>query len=182
MDRAEERGAVEDAIRSAFAEITRSGGTSWGDAEVADNLYVTDDEAEAIRASGRETSWRDLVDDASWLFSSDTFCFLDSVGFRYYLAPSMIRCLRAGEDIGILFHVYLPAKKTCTVMAWNGRELAPIQVDSEFERDRLTRLSLFETLNKEQRRAVRLFAEYMSKIDPSNKGWQEALQNYWKDF
>lgn len=182
MEMAEQEASVEDSIRAAFSEVTRSEGTSWGDAEVADNLNLTDEEAEAIRASDRDSNWQELVDDLSWEFSSATFCFLDEVGFRYYLAPSMIRCLRAGEDNGILFHVYLPAHEIRTVLAWNGQELAPIQIDNEFEPERLMRLGFFESLNNEQRRAVRQFVEYMSKIDPSNMGWQEALQGYWKDF
>lgn len=43
-----------------------------------------------------EESWESLVDDPNWHHEVGVggFSFLDPIGFRYYIAPAMIRCIR----------------------------------------------------------------------------------------
>lgn len=67
---------------------------------VIDNRGTDADRLEA-RQQDTDARWEDLVDDPNW-FAED-FCiggwnFLDPIGFRYYLAPAMIRALRRGGN------------------------------------------------------------------------------------
>ena len=94
----EEQKAVEAQIRAAFKGVTREGGISWSESRVVDG-YGLEEERAAARAQDTEQSWEDLVDDPKWRegFGVGGFCFLDAVGFRYYIAPAMIRWTRRGE-------------------------------------------------------------------------------------
>lgn len=90
-----EQAAVEAQIRAAFAGVTREDGFSWTQAEVIDR-YGDDQAMRDALAGDTEQSWEELVDNPSW---DDTggvggFCFLDPIGYRYYLAPAMIRHVR----------------------------------------------------------------------------------------
>lgn len=87
--------AVEALIRSAFAGVTRAGGVSWSEANVIDN-YGSDEERAAARSSDPDTAWEQLVDDPKWDDEWNFFPFLDAIGFRYYIAPAMIRAARLG--------------------------------------------------------------------------------------
>ncbi len=90
-----ERRSVEAEIRDAFASVTREGGVSWNESIVIDGDASGRTRGEA-RALDTEMRWEDLVDDANWNHEVGIggFNFLDPVGFRYYLAPAMIRCIR----------------------------------------------------------------------------------------
>ncbi len=96
----EEQQAVETQIRAAFKGVTREGGISWSESEVVDG-YGLDNERAAAKALDTEQSWEELVDDPKWRedFGVGGFCFLDAVGFRYYIAPAMIRWTRRGEGV-----------------------------------------------------------------------------------
>ncbi len=93
---ADEQRALEAEIRAAFAGVTREGGISWSEADVIDD-GGTEEEQAAARARDCESSWEALVDDPDW--NDDTapnFSFLDPIGFRYYIAPAMVRSVRRG--------------------------------------------------------------------------------------
>ena len=103
----EEQAAVEAEIRSAFRDVTRAGGVSWSEAEVIDRTWGDESEQAAARAKDAELRWEDLVESPTWSHESGMggFTFLDPIGFRYYLAPAMIRCLRDGDVGGLVLHL-----------------------------------------------------------------------------
>lgn len=82
-------------IFETFYGVTREGGTSWTEAWLID-LGRSEEEAREGRLSDRESCWEELVDDPSWSLSqgSGEFCYLDPIGFRYYLPAAMILELR----------------------------------------------------------------------------------------
>src|SRR5687767_9365526 len=92
-----EQQAVEAQIRAAFRGVTRDGGISWSESVVLD-CFGSERAQEQARAEDTERCWEDLVDDPSWRHEvgAGGFPFLDPIGFRYYIAPAMIRCIRAG--------------------------------------------------------------------------------------
>lgn len=92
-----ELAAVEAEIRSAFHGVTREGGVSWTEAAAIDGTPELPDE-QAARAMDTERGWEELVDDPAWIHEPGIggLNFLDPIGFRYYLAPAMIRCCREG--------------------------------------------------------------------------------------
>lgn len=89
-------------IYAAFRGVTRDGGISWTETGVIDD-YGTDEERARARLEDTDRSWEELVDDPRW--GPDTgwggYSFLDAIGFRYYLAPAMVRAVRSGQDTGI---------------------------------------------------------------------------------
>jgi hypothetical protein len=99
----EEAKQVEDDIRRAFKGVSRAGGISWSGARVLDD-YGEPWEVEAAAAQDTEESWEELVDDETWTeeVGLGGFCFLDAIGFRYYIAAAMIRSARRGygEHVG----------------------------------------------------------------------------------
>ena len=96
------RNAVIAEIYCAFQNVTREGGVSWGESVVLDD-YGGPDECEAARMRDTDANWGQLVDNKRWVpeCGSGGFNFLDSVGFRYYLPPAMVRSLQSGQDEGI---------------------------------------------------------------------------------
>jgi hypothetical protein len=103
--------AVENEIREAFKGVSRAGGVSWNEAEVIDG-YGTDSERAAARASDTDQSWEELVDDANWDGDRTygAFNFLDSIGYRYYIAPAMIQCARQGCGEFVAYALTKPYK------------------------------------------------------------------------
>ncbi len=93
----EEQVAVEAQIRAAFKGVTRDGGISWSETDSID-LHETEEQQAAARASDAEQCWEDLVDDPNWDegIGVGGFTFLDAIGYRYYIAPAMIRSLYNG--------------------------------------------------------------------------------------
>jgi hypothetical protein len=89
------RDEVIQEIYVAFKGVTREGGVSWSETLVIDS-DGTMDQRLFERERDTEQSWEDLVDDPTW--NADIgiggFSFLDPIGFRYYIAPAMVRELR----------------------------------------------------------------------------------------
>lgn len=151
--------AVEAEIRAAFRGVTREGGVSWSETDVIDS-YGDEKEQDAARALDREICWEELVDDpSSWVdeHGIGSFNFLDPIGFRYYMAPAMIRCTRRlyGE-----FTSYA------------------LMIDSEYTKNRV---SLF---TPEQARATARFVRFMIAVADDNYGdaWVDAYRVYWSQF
>lgn len=158
---ASQRVAVEAMIRAAFAGVTREGGTSWTESMIIDDLG--DDAAcERARRSDREPNWDALIDDPDWFDDpgSGGFNFLDPVGYRYYLAPKMVRCLRRDQDDEFFCYA--------------------LSVDSELRREQIS------LLNPLQRGAVAAFVRYMvarfesrSTLD-GLRGWKNCYRSFWR--
>ena len=160
---AAERDALVAEIEAAFEGVTREGGKSWRDAEVAD-FYG--DEAFATWID-TDTRWQDLADDPNWYHASGNggFCFLDPIGFRYFLPAAMIQAIRSSYNEGIQFHL--------TIASDDRRE------------HHLNKVSL---LDNRQMQCVRRFIEYMIAVSEAQEqefevdAWREALESYWKQF
>ena len=111
----EEATRVEDHIRRVFKGVKRDGGISWSGALVVDRRG-SDDEIAAAALQDRESCWENLVDDPEWDEEPGMggFNFLDPIGFRYYIAPAMIRCTRrgGGSSSGMCSRSAGPPKKS----------------------------------------------------------------------
>lgn len=152
-----DRKDAEERIREAFRGVTREGGVSWSEAAVIDNIG-TQEEADKSRAKDTESCWEDLVDDRKLDHElADRFSFLDPIGFRYYLAPAMIRCLRARDAHCLLF--------TLTV----------------YDKHKKRQVGL---LDDNQARAVARFVRLMIRMTARSDEytaaeWQSAYDAYW---
>ena len=136
-------------IHEAFADVSRQGGHSWSESEVLSN-YGSEEECVEARRSDKDTHWSQLVDDESWSASSvfGGFAFLDPIGFRYYLPPSLVRCVRNDDDVPDL-----------------DSKLS--QASPELEDYRRTQLSL---LDNRQRRCIAQCLLFMAREDESTGG------------
>lgn len=147
----EEAQAVEADIRRAFAGVSREGGISWSGSFVVDD-YGSDEEVAVAAAKDTEKSWEELVESPTWDEEGWTggFSFLDPIGFRYYIAPSMIRAARRGHGEQVAF---------------------ALQADSDFRREKL---SLFTPA---QSRATARFVKLMMECDAAKFArFQEQVQ------
>lgn len=149
-------------IHAAFADVSREGGVSWSEAEVIDG-YGTEEEKAAARRADKDRSWTELVDNRKWDpgFGIGGYCFLDAIGFRYYLPPAMIRCIRSGFDEGIAFHLTREGRLRHMGAQWS-------------------------LLDQRQQRCVARFLRFMvahTEADGDEffrKRWDEPLQRYWE--
>ncbi|MBX3120540.1 MAG: hypothetical protein KF784_15885 [Fimbriimonadaceae bacterium] len=143
-------------IYVAFAGVTREDGISWSEADVLDN-YGSMEERLAAQASDKDTTWQSLVDDATWNPDHTShLSFLDAVGFRYYLAPAMVRGIRAGTS-EIVFHLTLPKSslRSYTLEKWS-------------------------LLTPEQMRCVKRFIVFMDAAEEGcGADWMDAFYSYW---
>ena len=97
-----EQQAVEADIRAAFKGVSREGGISWSEADVIDG-YGTVEERESARALDKDRTWEELIDGPRWSDFVSNWCFLDPIGFRYYIAPAMIGCSRDGHGDAVAY-------------------------------------------------------------------------------
>ncbi len=108
-----------------------------------------------------------MIDSPDWepWEGSGGFSFLDAIGFRYYLAPAMIRCIRSGHDLGIRFFLTLPT-----------------------DRLRQHTINKWSALDRRQRLCIARFLRYMIAAceghdEPGHElereWWQESLHSYW---
>lgn len=157
-----EQQEVESEIRRAFRGVTRLGGVSWSESVVIDG-DGSGRTPEQARATDIEARWEDLVDDPKWMHEPGMggFCFLDPVGFRYYLAPAMIRCTR--ELVG----------ETVALMLTN---------DFAFIRDQLN------LLDTDPSKDVAKFVRFMIRAHHMVGGpfggstWERAYASYWNEL
>lgn len=160
-----ERALLIAEIYDAFEDVTREGGVSWNETYAIDD-YASDEECERARASDTDHSWQELVDDEEWKPHEGCggFSFLDAIGYRYYLAPKLIRSLRDESDFGLVSRLTLS----------NG-EL------------RDYRLSQWSMLTERQRRCVARFLVFQrdwDRLSGSSRPslWQEPLDSYWAQY
>jgi hypothetical protein len=158
----EEQKAVEASIREAFRGTRRAGGISWSESREVDN-YEGPEKRAAASALDKETSWEDLVDDPGWDDEAGVggFNFLDAIGYAYYLAPAMIRCVRNGEA-GALGYA--------------------VTVDNEFKRE------LVRLVDGRRALAVAQFLKFMIAVAEEmpdyrfDERWRYAYEIYWQKF
>lgn len=160
-------------IHESFRAVTREGGVSWNETRAIDG-YADEEERARARASDTDTSWQELVDDQEWQPSEGYggACFLDAIGFRYYLPVLMIRTLRrlSSDDpmteYGVAFH--LTPSKDPGLLGFHAEQ--------------------FAALETEQRRCVARFVWYMVEWNPgvgqpdAESPWLEAWDAYWARY
>ena len=153
-------------IYDAFASVSREGGVSWSESVVVDD-YGGEEECAEARRSDKDTHWSQLVDDSNWNASASSafggFSFLDPIGFRYYLAPSLVRCVRNDDNVPDLDSLLgAPGPK--------------------FEGYRHTQLSL---LDNSQRRCIARCLLFMAREDEATEGyvdhWLSVLNSGWRE-
>jgi hypothetical protein len=86
--------ALIEEIYDAFRTVTRQGGVSWSEAYAID-MHCSEVEQAKARLVDPDRSWTELVD-SDWQESPGVggFVFLDPIGFRYYLAASLVRGIK----------------------------------------------------------------------------------------
>ncbi len=162
------RQSVLKEIYDAFGDVSREGGVSWSESVVLDD-YGDEEECAEARASDKEAHWSQLVDDPSWRCTLGTggFSFLDPIGFRYYLAPVLVRYVRDEEC------------EDCLLDSRLGE--APPELKSYRE----TQLSL---LDARQRRCIArcllfLARESAARSWDNGEHWLNVLDaGWWKDL
>ncbi len=135
---------------------------SWRESDVIDDCGTPEQQA-AARDLDRESSWEALVDDPTWRHEGGggSFCFLDPIGFRYYIAAAVVRCARLGygEQIGYA-----------------------LEIDGEFTRKKVSLLTMG------QNRAIARFVRFMIATHAAEgdeiygASWKAAYQKHWKQF
>lgn len=160
-----ERALLIAEIHDAFKGVTREGGVSWNEAYAIDD-YASDEERERARASDTDHSWQELVDDPEWRPRAGFggFSFLDPIGFRYYIAPMLIRSLREDDEVDIVFHLTLD--------------------DGELRDYVLNQWSMFTV---RQSQCIARFLAFQRDWDRMRDAvlaepWQEALDSYWSRY
>jgi hypothetical protein len=105
-DLSEIRRQLLDEIYRVFAGVHRDGGVSWSQADALDDWGATIDSTMWARKQDTESGWEDLVSDQEWITDKmyGGFCFLDPIGFRYYLPAAMVRGINEGTDF-LHFHL-----------------------------------------------------------------------------
>ena len=155
-----EQAAVEALIRRTFRGVSREGGVSWSEARELSRC-ADDATLAAARAADTETRWEDLAGGDSWNHDTgrDEWIHLDAIGFRYYLAPAMVRCARDGDD-GDNFPFVL-------------------QIYGELKEDQVRLLSL------NQKHAAARFVGLMTameSLDSYLNPWSLAYRMYWRQW
>jgi hypothetical protein len=153
-------------IFAAFDGVSRVGGKSWTDA-TAEDLYWTPEQQRESGLVDTDNCWQDLVDDDSWRDAPGVggFVFLDAIGFRYYIAPAMIRDVRRGYSEVLDFTL------SCPPVHGKGRESS---------------LQQWSLLSDAQRRCIAAFVRFaIDRAFANDAGYeldnyQKAWDNYWK--
>lgn len=152
-----ERQALIGETFEAFEDVSREGGVSWIEAQLLDR-FASPEECQAAREQDRET-WQELLADPSWSAEGFEFCYLDPIGFAYYLPAGMIRSIQAGFDQEVGFILSLPNRDEY----WGNRF-------EDFRRPMTLR----------QATVVKRFLHYMANICPDDDRWSTALQRGWE--
>ena len=162
----DEQRAIEALIRASFKGVRLDGGTSWRQAELDDGIVLSqaeldawDDVYAAAGVAHADKPWEELVEDGEW-HEETVFNVLDARGFRYYMAPAMIRCLRRGGRMFL------------------GNPFAghPFLDD------------LQDLMTKDQLATTARFVRFMAKFDTEYEGedgcysWQKAYRDIWQQW
>ncbi len=79
-------------IHAAFHKVQLGDGISWSQCQSLD-LYESEEEQARARAQDETRDWSKLIDNPQWepFPGVGGFAFINELGFRYYLPPTMIR-------------------------------------------------------------------------------------------
>lgn len=162
---------VANAIYHAFAGVSREGGISLHEALILDysgTFDSTNRKHRAMKSKDRDQDWVE-VPEADIAAGYQGLCFVDAIGFRYYLPAYIIWSLK---NFG---------SRTSDTAQWTLYALGRGTTRSRWE-DFEEKLSLFTV---EQRTAVAQFLRYMlmnarDEIDEHNA--RQSYENYWKDW
>ncbi|MFO0858471.1 MAG: DUF6714 family protein [Phycisphaerales bacterium] len=92
-----ERDAIIAEVYAAWKGVSRGGAPSWNEVDSQDD-YATPQEQLAARATDNERSWEELIKVERISVANDwNFMFLDGVAKRYYIAPLLIKSLKARD-------------------------------------------------------------------------------------
>lgn len=93
-------------IGEAFGEVSLMGGRSWTQCEILDTAAPKSHGPPSHKQNDRP--WQLLTDDSTWqpFPGIGGFAFIDEIGFRYYLPPTMIRFVRG--DVSHWYETHLP--------------------------------------------------------------------------
>jgi uncharacterized protein (DUF736 family) len=155
-----ERDAIIAEIHAAWRGVTREDGMDWVDAVLEDGI-MEDATIARLRASDHGEDWAGLVDLDVWETdkNSTAMRFIDAGGYRYYLAPLMVRCLRAAGDVGVVGSLEYPASYP----------------ESAVER--------WSLLDGRQRACVARFLRCMDRLDRlEGDDWSRAWHVHWREF
>ncbi len=153
----EEQREVERQICEAFRGVCRDDGMSWTEALVIDE-YGSQEDMNAARSAERKHQyqrWENLVDDPTW-DEQVGFNYLDASGFRYYIAPAMIRCVRRGWTETVDFALEHPPE------------------------------GFIDILDEQQAKAIARFVRFMIKVqkttndDVYGEAWEKAYYFLWR--
>ena len=160
------REQVIDEIRRAFADVSREDGVTLHEAEVIDDYGSTEERA-AARRLDTDLRWQDVPDRLIQEYS-DTLCFVDVKGFRYYLPAYMIWAMRNHETTDSLSATH---PIFCLTLSDN-----PTHREWHLER--------FRAFDGPQARAIGRFLRFMAeRADPGDAGLaSRALDAYWGRF
>ena len=157
-----ERRSVEAQIRDAFRGVTREGGVSWSESVIVDG-DGSGRTREQARAEDTERTWEELVDDSNWNHETGMggFNFVDPIGFKYYIAPAMIRCVRDGGSEEVSY---------------------ALGVTGDFTRERLS------LITPRQAHVIARFIRLMIAMHKAMgdeiycEPWSYAYRVYWRDW
>ncbi len=154
-----------------FRDVTREGGVSWSETFVHDGGGDEDD-CRRARQQDNESSWEELANDPDLELFPGTggFCFLDPIGFRYYLPVAMVKKLRGeyGHTGEIDFHLDLPKMwlRNYTLKQWSNLQPAEIQSVCEF-------LKCMDIVETEQD------SPYSVPGEARVTSWKNAYRSHW---
>ena len=103
------------------------------------------------------------MDDPRWdhEVGGGGFSFLDLIGFRYYIAPAMIRCAREGSGEFVAY---------------------ALTMDNDYRR------RVLDGINNPQARAIARFIRFMIAVHEARDDeiygevWRKAYDSHWRSF
>lgn len=155
-----ERDALIQEIHAAFADVTLDEGCSWAQTVSHDNWEYDEESLAKARKLDKDTKWTQLVDDPKWhpFPGIGGFNFIDPIGFRYYLPPTLVRTLHDNPE-------------------WYPGHLLSI-IDHNFG-------ECPDLFNARQMACIARFIAHMASLpnpeyefDPTNV-WADAITSFW---
>lgn len=146
-------------VEEAFGDVVLGKGMSWYESIQADMSGSVPGDSLGLKG---DVPWQELVEYAGWETNSRLgggFAFMDAEGFRYYIAPALMRMLRYGWiDMTYFLTVGSPDDKP------DLREYT---------------LAKFEALDAYQRLCIKHVLEYMADLTRDEEGYEFSPDLYW---
>lgn len=141
-------------VEEAFGDVVLGKGMSWYDSIRADMSGTVPTVTLGLKG---EEPWQELTEYAGWdtsSFQGGGFAFLDAEGFRFYIAPTLMRMLQFGY-CDMVFFLTLSA---------------PASRDGKFAQ--------WEALDVYQRLCIKHVLEYMADITGFEEEWSDELMRF----